>query len=819
MTRIPDSPDRRSFNQNVDRFRVKGEDRQPSRDERDSPQMSARASKGICAISRRQFLSLSSLLAVPLSITSSYTTHAADAFSPQSDDRERRRPDLGDSLIRSSLADAVVIKNGNVCFVANADGMAPLNYGHGFGLYYHDCRFLSGYVVRVAGTLPIGLSGTAARPALAKFELSIPRMRTPDGDVLRPDEIGMEWQRVVDDAQPALHDQFLIKNFGRRRAEFLLSFSFRAGFEDVYAVHDAQPRTLGILHPPRWRNGVLHFLYEGKDGLYRSLGVHFSSPVKQEDDRTGHVPISLGPKESTTLRLSLLLAESSDPRDAQANLRRHSIPEKPDSEVPQASATWFDAIPQITSDNLMLNKVISRSFINLGLLQSRIEDLAFFAAGAPWFAALFGRDSLIAALQTLAYDPSVTEQTLRLLAKYQGRREDAWRDEEPSKILHELRLGEMARLGLIPQTPYYGSIDATPLFLILIGRHAAWTGSLDLFLELRDAVDRALAWLETAGRRYGDGYLAYMSRSERPLHNEWSLDNQGWKDSWDAVVNADDSLAVPPIALVEVQGYVYQAKLAVAQLYERAGEGTRAARLRREASDLRAKFNRDFWVPERGFYAMALQGNGRPAAVISSNPGQALWTEIVNEDKAKRTVDRLMADDMFSGWGIRTLSAREQAYNPLGYHIGSVWPHDNSLIVMGFRRYGYDQAACRVFTGLLQAAMSFNSCQLPELFGGFSRLEFEMPVPYGAANPPQAWAAGAIPYLLEALMGLIPEAFDRRLRIVRPVLPDPVDELEIQGLRVGEARVDLRYERSSNGTVRAQALRVDGALDVLVEQA
>lgn len=774
--------------------------------------MSVQTCKGMSAISRRQFLRLSSLIAVPLSIAFPSIAPAKDSLLQPSDDRDRRSSDLDEFRIGSSLANAVVIKNGNVCFVADTDGMVPLTGGHGYGLYYHDCRFLSGYVVRVAGKLPIALSGTAAHPFLAKFELTNPRIRSSDGEVLSTDAIGIEWRRVVDDAQPALHDQFFIKNFGRQRAEFLLSFSFRAAFEDIYAVRDALSRTLGVLHPPTWRNGVLGFLYEGKDGFYRSLSIQFSPSVEVTGAQTAHIPITLEPKESTDLRVSLRLTESRDPPEVQASVRRSPFPEKVDSDMPQASAVWFDALPRIVSDDLVLNKVIARSFVNLGLLRSQIDHLTFFAAGTPWFATLFGRDSLIAALQTLAYDSSMAEQTLRLLAKYQGRQEDSWRDEEPGKILHELRMGEMARLGLIPQIPYYGSIDATPLLLILIGQHAAWTGSLDLFHELQDSVDRALVWLETAAHRYGHGYLAYMSRSEQPL------DNQGWKDSWDAIVNADDSLAAPPIALVEVQGYVYRAKLAVAQLYERARDVTRAARLRREASDLRARFNRDFWVAERGFYAMALQGDGRPAVVISSNPGQALWSGIVEESKAKRTVDRLMADEMFSGWGIRTLSQREQAYNPLGYHIGSVWPHDNSLIAMGFRRYGYDQAACRVFDGLLEAAMHFKSYRLPELFAGFSRSEYEVPVPYAAANPPQAWAAGAVPYLIEAVLGLVPEAFDRRLRIVRPTLPGSVDELHIQGMKVGQAQVDLRYERTQDGTVDVHVLKIDGELDVIAEQ-
>jgi glycogen debranching enzyme len=445
------------------------------------------------------------------------------------------------------------------------------------------------------------------------------------------------------------------------------------------------------------------------------------------------------------------------------------------------------------------------------MLRSYVDDDEYFAAGVPWYVALFGRDSIITALQTLAYDPEVARETLELLAHYQAHEVDEWRDAQPGKILHELRVGELAHLGQIPHTPYYGSIDATPLFLLLVARHAAWTGSLALFRKLRENVELALDWIDHYGDLDGDGYVEYDSVTDD------AMINQGWKDSGDAIVNADGSLAEPPIALVEVQGYVYRAKVELAALYERAGEADRAARLRREAQELRDRFNRDFWLEDLGCYALALQAGNRPVALLTSNAGHTLWTGIASPEHGQQTARRLMQDDMFSGWGIRTVSDAAGCYNPTAYHLGTVWPHDNGLIAAGMRRYGHDDAAHRILEGMIRAAMNFESYRLPELFSGFSRDEYGVPVPYPIASHPQAWSAGAIPHLLTTLLGLRAEAFDNRLLLVRPTLPDYVDRLHLRGLRIGQGQVDLRLERTGKDHSAVQVLNVQGDVDVLID--
>src|SRR5581483_7374693 len=414
--------------------------------------------------------------------------------------------------------------------------------------------------------------------------------------------------------------------------------------------------------------------------------------------------------------------------------------------------------------------------------------------------------------QMLAYQPKIAEQTIRLLAKYQGSKTDDWRDEQPGKILHELRRGELANLNEIPQTPYYGSVDSTPLFLILVGEHANWTGDLSLFRDIKTNIEQALDWIDNCCHEVNSRYLFYSRKSSK------GLGNQGWKDSGDSVMNSDGSLATPPIALVEVQGYVYRAKLLIADLYGRTGDNETAERLRYEAAQLKKDFNRDFWVQSENFYAIALQKDGKPAAVISSNPGQALWTGIIDDDKAEAVVDHLAAEDMFSGWGIRTLSHKERRYNPIGYHLGTVWPHDNAIIAAGFRRYGFDKQAVKVLESIVSVGQHFEHARLPEVFGGFSQNDFAIPVRYPVACHPQAWAAGSVPFMISSILGLTADAFNHRLRVVRPVLPGFVNELDFRRIKIGDSTIDLHFECAGDGEVHVDVVNRSGSIKVEVEQ-
>jgi len=718
----------------------------------------------------------------------------------------------GTTSITRSIAHAVVIKDEDIFFLCEHDGAVPLESGHGFGLYYNDCRFLSGYELRLGGRKPDPLVWNADRGFLAVLGLSNSDIRMTGDRTLLKHSVEIKWSRFVSSEHLTLFDEIELRSLTFQPVEFIVSLTFQAGFEDMFAIRGLFQGKRGQLHQPAWSEGedrALSFAYDGADKLYRRLTVQFSPAPAATNQNAAYFKIALQPKESRRLFVSLQLSESPDIEPARLLTRPQNDRAPVEFSLRSSSEAWLRQETEITSDSLMLNRILDRSLRDLGMLRSNLGRASYFAAGVPWFVTLFGRDSLITALQTLAYNSRIAEQTIRLLANFQGKLVDKWREEEPGKILHEIRVGEMARLGEVPHTPYYGTVDATPLFLILIGEHAKWQGSLALFNELKENVEAALNWIARYGDLDGSGYVEYSGQTEK------GLSNQGWKDSGDAIVNTDGSLAAPPIALVEEQAYVYRAKREIAALFRRAGDEERARQLDHEADELRQKFNRDFWV-EAGWYALALQKDKRPVEVLSSNAGHALWAGIADVEKAKRTVASLMTDEMFNGWGVRTLSASEVYYNPLGYHVGTVWPHDNSIIAAGFKRYGREREALRIFVGLVEAATHFDGRRLPELFGGFHRDDYGVPVPYPVACQPQAWAAGTMPYLLTTLLGFEPEGHENRLRLVRPVLPKFVNHVEIRRLRIGEAIADLRFDRAGKG-IEVKALKVDGRLDLVIE--
>lgn len=371
---------------------------------------------------------------------------------------------------------------------------------------------------------------------------------------------------------------------------------------------------------------------------------------------------------------------------------------------------------------------------------------------------------------------------------------------------------ELARMGRIPHTPYYGTVDATPLFVIVLAEHARWTGSLELFQELEQPVARALEWMASFDAR--DGWIDY----ESDVDSRKGLVNQGWKDAGDSIPSSSGELARPPVALIEVQAYAVAAWLAAGELYRRKGDARRADTYERRARRLRERIDRAFWMKEEQFFALGLHGpKRRQLDVISSNPGHALWAQAVRSERAAAVVKRLLSPDLYSGWGVRTLGSGERAYNPVGYHLGTVWPHDNAFIVAGLKRYGFDREACRIFSDLVHAATYFEHHRLPELFAGFPRDGYGVPVRYPVACHPQAWAAGSVPFMLQALLGLQPDAFARRLVLVRPVLPDFVEHLRLEHLRVGDAEVDLELTQGPREVqVRVAALR--GDLEVEIER-
>jgi glycogen debranching enzyme len=734
--------------------------------------------------------------------------------SERNENDRRRVVQHGRASTTSSIAHAVVLKSDELFFLCDPNGDVPLDDASGLGLYYHDCRYLSGYELRIGGARADSLATLSGAGASATFELTNRDLQTAGAGLLEKESVGVKWERTLDADECALHDTIAFSNFGVARLELPVIIRLRCGFESLFAVRGAQPKHRGNAMLPRWEDATLHFEYEGADKVRRALTAAFEPAPQAKGDATATFRFAIEPNTTTTLHLSLHVGESPIEQGKQPAAKRAAHDEhieRTRRAEDTASKDWVAEATRVSSDDLRLDGVIERSLRDLRMLATPLRGHRYFAAGVPWYVTLFGRDAIISALETLAFLPDRAEDTVRLLASFQGTREDAWRDEEPGKIMHELRVGEMARMGEIPQTPYYGTVDATPLFLILLARHAQWTGRLDLFQEFEATVQAALGWIDRSIAQGGMDYLAYATKSQS------GLSNQGWKDSGDSIVNGDGTLAAPPIALVEVQGYVYMAKHAIGSMYGRIGNTAAAERLAREADALRQRFQRDFWIEELGTYALALQAGKRPAAVVASNAGHALWTGIAQPEFARATAERLMQDDMFSGWGIRTLSCRERRYNPIAYHDGTVWPHDNAIAVAGFRRWGCVDAIARVLAGIVDAASHFEHHRLPEVFAGFSRGEFASPVRYPVACHPQAWAAGAVPFMMESALGLLPDGFDKRLRISHPVLPESVRDLSLTNLRVAGASVDLRFRRDDRGEVTVEVVRCDGGLDVTTD--
>jgi glycogen debranching enzyme len=706
----------------------------------------------------------------------------------------------------SGIIEASVIKDGDLFLLTRGDGMVPFEGNHGFGLYRHDCRYLDGLRISLNGKPLDSLSSTTADGFRSVFQLTNPSLPRPGGHI-HEHSLGVRLTHLLSHDNVSMRDILEIRNFGSETVELELRIFLRAQFEDVFNIRGLDERRPGRAERPKWKGPVLELGYRGGDGTLRRLSARFPDSVRKGRGAEARLPLRLRPDQTRALEWVFLIREDGDEGSAKESAdavpgaeETHRIQVREREEHVSGGAV-------IECDHEILSAAIRQALLDLRSLQSQYRGRKFIAAGIPWFATLFGRDAITACLQTLAFDPEASQGTLRLLAEMQGAKVDRWTDEQPGRILHEFRRGELARAGLIPYTPFYGTVDANALFLILLAEYSRWAGDLDLFRDLRSAVDSALAWMDRYGDANGDGFLEYA------YPRVGAQINLGWKDSGDAVVKANGSLAKSPISLIEVQGYAYRARRSIADLLRRNGEDGLADELDRKAADLRVRFDAAYWMDGKGFYAMALDGSGGQADVVSSNPGQALWGGIVDPARAEAVRDRLMSEDMYSGWGIRTLSAREKRFNPMSYHLGSVWPHDNSLIASGFRDYGFDREAMRLFESLIAAADHFAERRLPELFCGFGRGAFPEPVRYPIACHPQAWASGSLPYMLATLLGLRPDGFAGRLRIERPMLPEGCRWLEWKRLRVGRARADLRFERDGD-RVGVRALEIRGNLEL-----
>ena len=751
----------------------------------------------------------------------------------------------------TDLGSVQTLKHGNLFLLTDQFGDIHSD-SRGLGLYLRDTRLLSCSVVRVSGARPVVLQGSVGMNYRGVIQLTNPTLdRNPD-DKIRPGQgltgrkLGITRDRLL--SGEALTERLSIVNFAEHDESVEIRIELASDAADIFEVR-GYPRERGTLLPVAVTESAVTFGYDGVDGRRRRTHVRFAEPATVEaiapddvPDLGGCVrftwtwPLRAGEERSLewTVWGSHLAAPTRDgsaatpdgsaatPGGAPRNARRDEddgrrdglFPEPPRVTPDEGAAAyhaWTRGTTSVATDHELFNRTINRSVADLRLLMNDgpAEGDRYVAAGVPWFATLFGRDSIITALQTLAFRPQIAVETLEILASLQATEVDEWRDAEPGKILHELRFGETARARELPHSPYYGSIDSTPLWLVLLGATYDWTGDAALVDRLWPNALAALRWIDEWGDRDGDGFVEYERRSPRGLLN------QGWKDSGDAIRDRNGREARAPIALAEVQGYVYDAKHRMAGLAEARQETALAERLRNDADKLRDRFQEAFWIDDQRYYAMALDGEKRPADAIGSNAGQCLWSGIVADDRARDVADRLLGPELYSGWGIRTYAAGQPGYNPFGYHTGTVWPHDTSLAAAGLKRYGFQEEANRLVGHVFEAAQHFTEFRLPELFCGFDRETAPMPVPYPVACSPQAWSAGAVFMFLQTMLGLRPHAERNELELLRPNLPDWLGKVTVTNLRVGEASVDLLFHRW-RGTTSAEVLRKVGDVSLTI---
>jgi glycogen debranching enzyme len=687
----------------------------------------------------------------------------------------------------------LVIKEGEVFLCARLDGDVCPGTVSGEGLYMHDTRFLSELQLRVGGVPPVLLSSLADGRYAAVVDSTNPELEV-DGRNIPQQTVNVHRLLVVQDR---LYVRIRLHNYSQSTVRTDALLTFGADFADMFEVRGAEWRHVrGHVLSPKHDDRNVRFAYFGEDEQVRETAIDLDPPPVELSVETSRAlarwPVELDVGESLDLTVTV------EPRPPGHRAAARAL-EPAARMAEQSQREWIRSCTSLHTSNELFDRVINASMKDLHALLTPVHGepgrrVETVAAGVPWYVALFGRDSLLTCYQGLLLNSDLARQTLLLMAHFQAREDDAWRDAEPGKILHELRAGELAGAGIIPHTPYYGTVDASPLFLMLAAAYHRWTADLETLAGLRPHLDAALEWIDTYGDFDGDGFVEYNRRSPNGLFN------QGWKDSHDAIVHADGSIAEPPIALVEVQGYVYLAKQRIAEVYDALGEGDFANELRRQAAVLRDSFNEAFWDAGEGCYVLALDGRKRQVRSVTSNPAHCLYCDIVDPARAGALVERLMAPDMFCGWGMRTLSSESPAFNPMSYHRGSVWPHDNAMAASGFKRYGFRREMHQIAEAIFAVAAEDRNFRLPELYCGFERQDHSSPVAYPVACSPQAWAA-AVPFsLVQSMLGISARAPDNMLTVNEPRLPAWLDSVEVRDLRVADSRISLSFRGEGGAT-------------------
>lgn len=678
------------------------------------------------------------------------------------------------------------LKNGDTFAVFDDHGDCVSHDFSPEGLFHRDTRYLSHLRLLVNGYRPLLLSASVQDDnAVLVSDLTNPDLYAAGRLALARDTIHISRAKFL--WQASCYERLSIRNFDDKPHTVTLAIEFGADFADLFEVRGARRERRGAEQEPVVSADQVCLGYVGLDGIRRTTTVQFDPSPDQIGAGGATFRLRLEPGQRGALVMTVSCGGEAPPDGNRS--QRFLVDLRRAHRALRISARRAAVV--VTS-NALFNEGFNRSIADLYMLMTETRHGPYPYAGIPWFSTAFGRDALITAFQTLWLDPMVARGVLKYLAAYQATAEDPAADAEPGKILHETRGGEMANLKEVPFGLYYGSVDSTPLFVMLAGAYFERTFDLRTITELWPHIEAALAWIDTYGDRDGDGFVEYGRKTEE------GLANQGWKDSHDSVFHADGTMARSPIALVEVQGYVYAAKRAAAALARVLGVAHAAETLERQAAALRQKFEEAFWCPELDTYALALDGDKRPCRVRTSNAGHALFSGIVDPLRAQRVAATLMTSESFSGWGVRTVAASESRYNPMSYHNGSVWPHDNALVALGLARYGLKRPALRIFHGLFDVSLTMGLRRLPELFCGFPRRRHKGPTSYPVACSPQAWASATPAALLQACLGLEFDPRGGEIRFNHPVLPDFLDEVRIDGLTLGTGSVDLRLTRHAH---------------------
>jgi glycogen debranching enzyme len=709
-------------------------------------------------------------------------------------------------LATSSLADdrTMVLKHGDCFGVFDRYGdIHPIGQG-AQGMFHEGTRFLSRMELMVDGQRPLILSSSLKEEnEILTCDLTNPDFDLGNGLMLEKGTLHIHRTKFM--WHGACYENIRLSNFGIEPLTFSMSFNYNADFKDIFEIRGIARNKRGKLLKPKSNHEELILGYRGLDKIKRFTHIKFETIPNQIDDKTAFYQICILPQSYHDVSISIGFEVNGQKPELRTYQQAHD-------ELNEHLHTTKSDVCDLYSSNEQFNEWLIRSRSDMSTMVSETRHGLYPYAGVPWYSTPFGRDGIITAWECLWMDPELTRGVLTFLAQTQAKEFNDFQDAEPGKIFHEMRGGEMAELGEVPFKLYYGTIDATPLFVSLAGAYFERTGDIETIIKIWPNIEWALEWCDKYGDLDGDGFVEYAKKSEK------GLVNQGWKDSHDSVFYEDGKLAQGPIALCEVQGYVYDAKIKAAALAKELGFTEKAELFMQQAETLKEKFATAFWIEEKQTFALALDGQKRPCKVVSSNAGHCLFSGIVKPEHAEKLARTLMNDKMFSGWGIRTIGTDELRYNPMSYHNGSIWPHDNAMIAFGLAKYGFIEEVNRVLEAMFDVTMYVDAQRLPELFCGFEKRKSEGPTAYPVACSPQAWAVGSVYLLLQACLGIKIDAKANTIYFYKPDLPDFLKEITIANLRVNNSNVVLQV-RKNIGEVTVHLLHRDGdvKIDVIEE--